>query len=268
MLKIGIIGCGTIGSEICKAIDNGTVSGELIGVCDIDAAVSKKLTESLQNKMSVISQTELIQASDLIVEATNRKEAPKIVRETLQSSKDILVLSVGGLLTQIDEFKALAQANKCFIYVPSGAIAGIDAVKGAMIAEISKATLTTRKPPRGLEGAPYIVENHINLKDITEPMVVFSGSATEAVPAFPANINVAAALSLAGIGPDKTQVKIIADPTLHRNTHEIMVEGDFGKLLTRTELLTAPHNPKTSLLAALSAISLLQRITSSVIIGT
>lgn len=268
MLKIGIIGCGTIGSEISKAIDSNIVSGELIGVCDIDAEIAKKLTESLKKKIPILSQTELIQTADLIVEATNRKEAQNIVQNALQNAKDIMVLSVGGLLEQIDDFRALAQTNKCFIYVPSGAIAGIDAVKGAMIAEVSSATLTTRKPPKGLEGAPYIVENRINLKDIKESTVVFSGSATEAVPAFPANINVAAALSLAGIGPDKTQVKIIADPACDRNTHEIRVEGDFGSILTRTELLTAPHNPKTSLLAALSAISLLQRITSPVIIGT
>ena len=268
MLKIGIIGCGTIGSEICKAIDSGIVSGEFTGVCDIDEAVAQELTGRLKNKIPVLSRMDLIQASDLIVEATNRNEAPEIVRNTLESGKSIMVLSVGGLLDHIDNFKTLAQDKKCFIYVPSGAIAGLDALKGAMISKVSSASLTTRKPPKGLAGAPYVLENHINLEEITEPTVVFSGSATEAVPAFPANINVAAALSLAGIGPDKTVVKIIADPACDRNTHEVNVEGDFGKLLTRTELLTAPHNPKTSLLAALSAISLLQRITSSVIIGT
>jgi aspartate dehydrogenase len=154
------------------------------------------------------------------------------------------------------------------LYVPSGAIAGLDAIKGAMLGRVFKVTLTTRKSPRALEGAPYVVKKGIDLGALKEPTTIFSGSAEEAVPAFPANINVAAALSLAGIGADKTLVRIIADPACDKNIHEIEVEGDFGRLVTRMENVPSPHNPKTSYMAALSAIGLLQRITASLVVGT
>jgi len=162
----------------------------------------------------------------------------------------------------------LVSVNKCRIYVPSGAISGLDAVKGAMVGTISNATLTTRKSPKQLEGAPYVVKNKIDLKSLDEPSLIFSGSAKEAVSAFPANINVAAALSLAGIGADKTLVQIIADPACKKNIHEIELEGDFGKLIAKTENVPSPRNPKTSYLAALSGVALLQRITSSLVVGT
>ena len=215
-----------------------------------------------------MSQTDLIRAAELVVEATHRGAAPGIIREALLSSRDVMVMSVGGLLAHIDEFQALAVKKGCLIYVPSGAIAGLDALKGANIGRIFKVVLTTRKSPRGLEGAPYVEEHGIDLRQIQEPTLVFSGFALEAVPAFPANINVAAALSLAGIGAEQTRVNIFADPSCDRNVHEVEVEGEFGKLVTRTELVTAPENPKTSLLSAFSAVALLQRITSHIVVGT
>ena len=144
----------------------------------------------------------------------------------------------------------------------------LDGLKGAMAGRVSKVTLTTRKPPRGLEGAPYVAEKGIDLKALKEPTAIFSGSAREAVPAFPANINVAAALSLAGIGADKTVVKILADPTSDKNIHEIEAEGDFGELFVRMENVPSPTNPKTSYMTALSAIGLLRRITASLVGGT
>jgi len=268
MLKIGIIGCGVIGFEICRAIDQGIVPADLIGVCDVDPSKAETLSKSLVRGTTIMSQTDLISAAELVVEATHRAAAPGIIREALLSSRDVMVMSVGGLLPHFDEFQAMAVERKRFIYVPSGAIAGLDALKGANIGRIFKVVLTTRKPPRGLEGAPYVEERGIDLRQIQEPTLVFSGTALEAIPAFPANINVAAALSLAGIGAEQTRVNILADPSSDRNVHEVEVEGEFGKLVARTELVTAPGNPKTSLLAALSAVALLRRITSHVVVGT
>ncbi len=268
MRKIGVIGCGTIGTEICRAIHRGVVSAALIGVCDADSAHAGRLVMELGRGTPVLEQVDLIDAADLVVEATYLHAAPKIIRDTINGGKDILVMSAGGLLMHIDEFRALAERKNRHIYVPSGAIAGLDTVKGAAMAGISRVTLTTRKPPRGLKGAPHVVKQAIDLDAITESTLIFSGSAMEAVPLFPGNINVAAALSLAGIGPEKTQVRIYADPNCDRNSHEVEVAGDFGKLVTRTELLTAPNNPKTSMLAALSAIALLRRITAAVVVGT
>jgi aspartate dehydrogenase len=268
MLRIGVIGCGTIGCEICRAIDSGTVAAELTGICDIDPPKSRALRDSLRHPAPILEVEELIRSAELVVEATHRSVAPGIIRQALMSSKDVIVMSVGGLLSHIDEFQALAVEKDLRIYVPSGAIAGLDALKGAGIGSISKVVLTTSKPPRGLSGAPFVEKHAIDLKQITEPTLIFSGSALEAVDAFPANINVAAALSLAGMGAEQTRVNILADPQCDRNVHEVEVEGEFGKLWTRTELIASPENPKTSRLAALSAIALLKRITAHVVVGT
>lgn len=268
MLRVGIIGCGTIGSEICRAIDRGIVRAELVGISDIDRSKANDLAQSLEKGVRALDQAKLIKASELVVEATSKTAAPAIIREVIGRSKDVLVLSAGGLLECSDELLELARGKGRRIYVPSGAIAGLDAVKGATVGTVSRVTLTTRKPPRGLKGAPYIVENKIDLEALKEPTLIFSGPASKAVSAFPANINVSAALSLAGIGSEKTTVRIIADPGCDRNTYEIEVEGEFGKLVARTENVPAPFNPKTSQLAALSAIGMLQRITYSLVVGT
>ena len=268
MLKVGIVGCGTIGGEICRAFDEGLVQATLVGISDVDLAKAESLARSLKTSVPVVSLADLIQASDLVVEATSKAAAPVIIRQALERSRDVMVMSVGGLLESTDEMLRLAQRQGRRLYVPSGAIAGVDAIKGAMVGRVSKVTLTTRKPPRGLEGAPYVVKKGIDLGALKEPTLIFSGSAAEAVPAFPANINVAAALSLAGIGADKTEVRIIADPGCDKNIHEIEAEGDFGRLVARMENVPSPHNPKTSYMAALSAIALLRRITASLVVGT
>lgn len=268
MLRVGIVGCGAIGQEIALAIDGGLVAAELCAVCDVDRARAEALARRLRGGTKALGQPETIQVSDLVVEATSQAVAPGIIREVLTASRDVLVMSVGGLLRHYDELRGLAERAGRRIYVPSGAIAGLDAVKAAMVGTVTSVVLTTRKPPRGLQGAPYVVEHKIDLDGLREASVIFSGPAAQAVPAFPANINVAAALSLAGIGPDRTTVRILADPGCERNTHEIEVEGDFGRLLLRAENVPSPSNPKTSRLAALSAVALLRRLTATVVIGS
>jgi aspartate dehydrogenase len=268
MVKIGVIGYGSIGGEICRAIDRGVVQAKLVGICGRDLSKAKEFSQSLEKGAPVMTQTELIKASDLVVEAASKAAAPGIIREALTQSKDVMVMSVGGLLECVDEAVEMARSKGRQIYAPSGAIAGLDAVKASTVVSVSRVTLTSRTRPGALEGAPYVEENKIDLKSLQEPTQIFSGSAAEAVPAFPANINVAAALSLAGIGAEKTEVCIIADPGCERNSHQIEVEGDFGKLTTRTENVLAPFSPRTSYLAALSGIALLRRITSPLVVGT
>ena len=268
MLKVGVVGCGTIGAEICRAIDDGLVRATLAGITDVDYAKAEGLLRGRKARVPLLPLADLIGAADLVVEATSKAAAPAIIRQSLERSRDVMVMSVGGLLECADEMLQLAERQGRRLYVPTGAIAGLDAIKGAMAGRVSKVTLTTRKPPRGLEGAPYVVEKGIDLKALKEPTVIFSGSAREAVPAFPANVNVAAALSLAGIGGDKTEVRVLADPTSDKNVHEIEAEGDFGKLFVRMENVPSPANPKTSHMAALSAIALLRRITASLVVGT
>jgi aspartate dehydrogenase len=158
--------------------------------------------------------------------------------------------------------------NDCKIFVPSGAIAGIDGLKSAKSASIDRVEISTTKNPKGLDGAPFIMANNINIYSFQKKTMIFEGNAKEAVKAFPANVNVAASLSLAGIGSEKTRVKIFVDPNASRNIHEITVEGDFGAFTCRIENVPSPENPKTSFLAALSAIATLKKITEPLQIGT
>ena len=189
-----------------------------------------------------------------------------IVREfgpaVLEAGKHLMVLSVGALVGVLDDWARRAEKHGCRILVPSGAIAGLDGVKGAREGVITAVTMETRKPPRGLAGAPYILEHRIDLDAITAETLIFEGPAAEAVRAFPANVNVVAALSLAGIGPERTRIKLYAVPGQARNQHRITIEGEFGTL--RIEVENVPsENPRTGRLSYLSAIAMLREMGSS-----
>jgi len=141
-------------------------------------------------------------------------------------------------------------------------------VRAAAEGEIASVTLETRKPPRGLAGAPYLVENDISVERLNAAKKVFEGNAREAAKGFPANVNVAAALSLAGIGPDRTTVQIWADPEVTRNTHTIRVEADSARFTMTIENIPTEENPKTGKITALSVIATLRRLTAPLTAGT
>lgn len=258
-MKIGIIGCGVIGTEIAKFADS---DGGIDAVClyDIDKAKSKILQTKIR-KAHAVSLEELIEHSDLVIEAASPKAMIKILKECIDKKKDIMVMSTAGF---IGNTKLIEDAERrgIKIHMPSGAIAGIDAVKAASLANITDVTLRTTKPPQGLEGAPYIIKNNIDLASLKKSTLIFSGSAEDAGKAFPKNINVSATLSLAisTRAFDKVKVEIIADPKQETNQHEIIVKGDFGTITTKTENMPSPNNPKTSFLAALSAVAKLKEI--------
>ena len=246
-IKIGIIGCGTIGFQLAKAIkEKFSVRAELSALCDINKDKAEELKASSGLNPQILSMEELIKACDLIIEAASAKISYEVVQESLKQRKDVMIMSVGGIAEKAKELFALAQTKGSHIFLPSGAIAGLDAVKAASMAKINKATLITRKPLQGLKGAPYLAEKKIDLSRIKEETVIFEGEAIEAIKGFPKNVNVCATLSLAGIGAQKTGVKIITSPEYKTNIHEIQVEGDFGRLVTRTENVPSPTNPKTS----------------------
>lgn len=271
MLKIGIIGCGFIGGQICRNIDEGTVNAELYALCDSSESKVLELAASLKRcSPASMEIEELLRSVDLVIECASQKAVRFIVPQALEAGRDVMVLSVGALADQElrERLFKLAKQNNCKLYFPSGAVAGIDGINSASAAGISSVTLTTSKPPSGLAGAPYIAEMGIELEKIEKETLLFEGPASEAVKAFPANVNVAATISLAGIGFERTKVRVIADPTLSRNVHEITVEGEFGKFTTKVENLPSPDNPRTSYLAALSAISTLKKILSPIQIGT
>jgi len=271
MLKIGIIGCGFIGGQICRAIDSGAFNAELYALFDSSQSKALELAASLKRcSPAYMRIEELLQSVDLVIESASQNAVRLIVPQALKAGRDIMVLSVGALADKElrEKIFRLAEQNNCKLYFPSGAIVGIDGINSASASEISSVTLTTRKPPLNLAGAPHIEALGIELEKIEKETLLFEGPASEAVKAFPANVNVAATISLAGIGFDRTKVKVIADPSLSRNVHEITVEGKFGKFFTRVENVPSPENPKTSYLAALSAISTLKKILSPVQIGT
>jgi aspartate dehydrogenase len=178
-----------------------------------------------------------------------------------------MVMSVGGLIGHEDLLKKASK--KCVkVYIPSGALCGVDGLKSSSTGRIKSVTLTTRKPPKGLEGAPYIKEHNINLAAIKNETVIFTGSAKDAIKAFPQNVNVSAVLSLAGIGAGKTRVRIITSPQYTKNIHEVEIESEAGRIFTRTENVPSKTNPRTSELAVFSAIATLKGITDSVRLGT
>jgi aspartate dehydrogenase len=169
------------------------------------------------------------------------------------------------VLTRLEA--AARAANRC-VLVPSGAIGGLDAVRAARLAGLDSVELRTTKAPRTLTGAPGIVAAGIDLDAITEPTVVFEGRALDAVLAFPANLNVVAALSLAGLGPERTRVVLVADPAETRNVHEIRASGAFGELTLRFSNLPSTENPKTSALAPFAALALLRRRAEAIQVGS
>lgn len=267
-LQIGIIGCGTIGREIALACQKSLSDAlELVAVCDEDGQKAAALKESVDEHTGVLGMDALIGSVDLVVEAASAKISGTVLEKCIEKGKDILIMSVGGLLGKEVLLKKAADKG-IKVYIPSGAICGLDGLKSASAGKIDSVTLTTRKPPRGLVGAPYLIENKIDVSAIKEETVIFSGTAEEAVKGFPANVNVAAVLSLAGIGAKKTLVKIISSPGYTKNVHEIEIVGECGRIKTVTENVPSKTNPKTSALAFLSAIATLEGATKSVRIGT
>lgn len=266
MFNVGIVGCGTMGSMIAHAIDRGQVSARLVAVTDLEHDRAERLRQSLDAQPDIGAVPEMVDRVDVLVEAAGISAVRQLLPAVIERGKHIVVLSVGGLIDMEDAIAKAADTG-AVVSCPSGAIAGLDAVKSAAVGRIETATIVTRKPPAGLAGAPYLLEQGIDLAGLSSPKVVFEGSAREACRAFPANINVAAALSLAGIGVDRTRVEIVADPGVARNSHRIEIIGDSGAITTTTENVPS-ENPRTSRLAALSAIALLGGLTRSLRVGT
>jgi len=270
LLKIGIVGCGAIGTSLAKAIiQDFSHKAQLSGLYDLDIEKAYNLAHAINNqKLVALSLENLINKADLIIEATKADSAVEIIEKTLFSSKDIMVMSVGGIVEHYKELFVMAQEKNAHIFIPSGAICGIDGLKAAACSKINKVTLTTKKPPKAFLGNPYVLKRKIRLDDISEDTVIFEGDALTAIRAFPQNINVAATLSIAGIGPKDTLIRIIASPKIDRNIHEVEIDSDSGKIITRTENVIHPDNPKTSYLAVLSAIATLKQILEPVKIGS
>lgn len=266
MKKIGIVGCGVIGQALLTARESGKLTLPIIGVANRTEKNAKSFLSTLDNPPQYFSREELIYKSDLIVEAASGSIVPQLARDTFLAGKDLMIISVGALIEN-PEIISLAKEKQCKIYAPSGAIAGLDGIKSASMGEIYSVSMTTRKPLDALEGSPYLVEKGVSVLKFKEEQEIFSGSAREACIGFPANINVSAAVSFAGIGPDKTKIRIFAVPNLKRNCHEVEVEGEFGRLKINIENIPT-ENPRTGRLTIMSIIKTLEGLEDSLQIGT
>lgn len=262
--NIGLVGCGTIGSHLAMAVDSGKVANaSLVSLFDVVENNAQGLKSKMRGKPSAYSDFDRFISSDIdiVVEAASQEAIRKFGKMILRAGKDLMVMSVGALADRafLSELLQAASENGSRIYVPTGAIAGIDAVRTVRHL-LESVTLTTTKSPKALAGAPFFETSKIKLDKITERTVIYEGAASDAVKAFPANVNVAAVLSLAGIGADKTKVRIVADPVATTNQHEIVATGSFGEIRIAVSNVPSPGNPKTSFLAVLSAIECLRSI--------
>jgi len=254
MMRIGLVGCGNIGADICIALQRGGIPAEIAALVDLDPERAGLVKRSFQLAADIVTLEEAADRADFLLECAGSAAAPVVAEAAIAAGLDCLIMSVGGLMAHPEILEKAAAAN-VQVRIPSGALCGLDGIRAAMEAGLHEVTLTTRKPPKGLLGAPYLAEQGIDVLALKEATVVFEGSALEAVKAFPANVNVAAALSLAGIGPKATRVRVIADPRATENSHEVTAEGAFGRLQTTTVNLPSPRNAKSSYLASLSAVA-------------
>lgn len=256
-MKVGIMGCGSIANTLVNFKLEDKLNIDFASFYDLDKDSAEELAIKVDSKVAN-SLDELIESSELILECASQGAVRTSIPQILESGTNVIIMSVGALLdtdfkTQIEN---IAKDNGAKIYLPTGAITGIDTVKAAKMGEIKSVSLTTRKPPvsLGLDS------------NIKSEKIVFEGKASDAVNKFPKNINVSSTLSLAsGIDADVT---IIADPNIQNNTHEIHIKGTFGELVTITSNVSSPDNPKTSLLAAYSAASLLNKLSETIQIGS
>lgn len=263
--RVGIVGLGTIGRAVAQALAAGLPGCRLAGVTSRDPVRARAFLATLPGAPPDLPLERLVEVSDLVVEAAGQAALAELAPVVLDAGRDLVVLSVGGLLDH-PEWVTRAEARGCRIHAPSAAIAGLDGLKGAAVAgHLAAVTVETRKPPRGLGGAPGVVG--IDLDALRGETLVFEGTAREACRAFPANVNVVAAVSLAGLGPDRTRVRVYAVPGLDRNRHTVTAEGAFGRL--RVEVENVPsENPRTGRLAYLSTIACLRDLAAPLRVGT
>jgi len=268
VVNICVIGCGAIGTTIARAVEPMSEIN-IVYLTDRSKECATRLQEKMTKVRYVPDIVPILNDIGLVVEAASQDAARYYVPLALSAGVDVLIMSVG--IFQDEEFQndafRLAKRKSAKIYMPSGAIGGIDALGAASLEQIDDVTLTTTKPPSAFGPNPYLESKGIVASELRERTELFYGTAREAVKHFPQNINVAATLSLAGIGFEKTRIRIMCDPQVQTNEHHLKAKGKFGELDVVTRNVPSPRNPKTSYLAALSAISAIKKITGTIWVG-
>lgn len=266
VLRVGIVGLGTVGKALAQAIDAGLPGLELTAVAVREPLAAAQWLAPLRNVPRIVSFAEMPEHCDVLVECAPAHLLPAIAEPMLRAGKVVVPLSIGALLDHM-HLVDVARQSGGQIHVPTGALLGLDAVTAAAQGTIESVRMITRKPVKGLLGAPFLASNGIDIANITEPLRIFVGTPREAAVGFPANLNVAVALALAGIGPDRTTLEIWADPHLTRNTHTIVVDADSARFTMTIENIPSA-NPKTGRITALSVIALLQKMRAPLRVGT
>jgi aspartate dehydrogenase len=267
MLKAGIIGYGTLGRSISELIESGQA-----GNVGLQAILVRNPLGPLDNSpdhctVTTIEDDFFNQQLDIIIEAAGHHALQLYGEKVLSSGSDLIILSVGALANQdfYKDLQAAATINNKQMIIPSAAIAGLDRIAAGVLGEIEEITLITRKQPKSWYGT--IAEEKVDLETISEPFCIFDGNARDAAKLFPENVNVSAALSIAGIGFEKTKVQVYVDPTIYMNTHTIVAKGFFGQMEISIQNKPYKQNPKSSPIVAMSVAKVLQNLTTSVVIG-
>jgi aspartate dehydrogenase len=266
VLQVGIAGLGAVGLEVARRLDGGIPGLALAAVAVRDSDKARRNLPGIGDRIAVLPPDALAKSCDVVVECLPPALFRPVALSVIEQGKIFMPLSVGQLLANWDLVER-AKETAARILAPTGALLGLDAVRAAAEGTIHSVTMITRKPPSGLEGAPYLVERGISLKGVKTATKIFDGSAREGARGFPANVNVAVALSLAGIGPDKTRLEIWADPALTRNTHRIEVDADTARFSMSIEGIPS-ENPRTGRIVPLSVIAALRGLVAELKVGT
>ncbi len=265
-LTVAIGGLGAIGLALAQALDRGVDGLKLVAVSARDRAKARANMAGFRAPPEIVDLADLA-CADIVVEAAPAAVFEQIAGPAIAAGKIFVPSSVGALLPRM-HLVDQAKASGARIIVPTGALLGLDAVRACAEGDVTSITIETRKPPNGLVGAPYLTAHNIDVLAITTPTVIFEGNAFDAAAGFPANVNVAAALALAGIGPQRTTVRIWADPTVDRNIHTIKVEAAAARLTMTVENVPSEANPRTGKLTPLSVLACLRGLTSTLKIGS
>jgi len=264
--RVAIAGLGAIGKVVAAKLDAGMPGVVLAAASARDRARAEAFVATLQHAIPVLPLDALAKHADIVVECAPPHLLGEIGAPVLEAGRKLVVLSVAALLAH-PELVETARRHGGQILVPTGALIGLDAMAAAAEGVIHSVRMVTRKPVRGLAGAPYLVERSIDIADIAEPVCVFSGTAREAASGFPSNVNVCVALSLAGIGPDRTMLEVWADPNATRNTHHVQVDSDAARFSMTIENVPS-ENPRTGRITAQSVLALLRKLSTPIRIGT
>lgn len=266
-LSVGIGSIGTVGLEVARRLQQGVRALRLGAVSARNVESARDRLQAIGARVPVVSLGELAQHCDVVVECAPSELFMEIATPAIEQGRVLVPIGVGVLSRHL-ELAERAWETGARILVPSGAIAALDALRGAAEGQLNSVRMITRKPPGGLAGAPHLIANGIDVEGLEHPLKVFEGSAAEGARGFPANVNVAAAVGLAGLGPERTMLEVWADPGVRHNQHTVIIEADSVRLEFKIENVPTLENPRTGRLVSQSVVATLKRLVEPMVVGT